>query len=183
MGMAISVPRYTVDDLEQFPHDGNRYELLDGMLIVTPAPERAHQLVAARIMGRLMAALAGVADVAGPGAVVRMPGTQLEPDVLVQPARFAHVRKWVDVTEHWLAVEVLSPSSRIYDREFKRDAYFALGVRQVWLVDIEDHSVEVWSSRSDHAVIRDVIRWRVPMADLVVAINLAEIFPPPAPRP
>ena len=37
MGMAVSVPRYTVDDLEHFPDDGNRYELLDGLLLVTPA--------------------------------------------------------------------------------------------------------------------------------------------------
>lgn len=38
MGMAISVPRYTIDDLERFPDDGNRYEVLDGFLMVTPAP-------------------------------------------------------------------------------------------------------------------------------------------------
>jgi hypothetical protein len=40
MGMAVSVPRYTVDDLEGFPDDGDRYELLDGILLVTPAPRR-----------------------------------------------------------------------------------------------------------------------------------------------
>jgi len=183
MGMAISVPRYTVDDLEQFPHDGNRYELLDGMLIVTPAPQLAHQLVASRLLQACGASLGDMAHVVGPGAIVRIPGTQLEPDVLVFPSRFSPALHWADVTEHWLAVEVLSRSSRIYDREFKRDAYFALGVQQVWLVDIEDRSVEVWSSRSEHAVVRDVIRWHVPTTDRVVAINLAGIFPPPAPRP
>ena len=36
MAMAITVPLYTVDDLEHFPDDGNRYELLDGVLLVTP---------------------------------------------------------------------------------------------------------------------------------------------------
>ena len=120
MGMALTVPRYTVDDLERFPNDGNRYELLDGMLIVTPAPRRAHQLVGSRLLQRIGVALRGIADVVGPGAVVRPPGTQLEPDVLVQPARFSSTLQWSDVTEHWLAVEVLSRSSRFYDREFKR---------------------------------------------------------------
>jgi len=176
MGMAISIPRYTVDDLERFPDDGNRYELLDGMLIVTPAPRRAHQLVGSRLLQRIGVALRGIADVVGPGAVVRPPGTQLEPDVLVQPARFGSTLSWVDVTEHWLAVEVLSRSSRIYDREFKRETYFQLGVQQVWLVDLEDRSVDVWRSRTEHEVVRDVIHWSVPTTELVVTIDLAEIF-------
>src|SRR5690349_3844784 len=182
MGMAISVPRYTVDDLEQFPNDGNRYELLDGMLIVTPAPRLVHQIVASRLLQALGTPLAGIAHVVGPGVVVRIPGTQLEPDVLVFPSRFAPSQSWGDVTEHWLAVEVLSRSSRIYDREFKRDAYFALGVQQVWLVDIEERSVDAWFARSEHDIVRDIIRWRVPTTGRVVAINLAGIFPS-APRP
>ena len=38
MAMPLRVPTFTVEDLESFPNDGNRYELLDGFLIVTPAP-------------------------------------------------------------------------------------------------------------------------------------------------
>ena len=176
MGMALTVPRYTVDDLERFPDDGNRYELLDGMLIVTPAPRNAHQLTVSELQGRLYGLLHGVARVVGPGAVVRLPGTQLEPDLLVYPSRFGPKHTWVDITEHWLAIEVLSRSSRFYDREFKRDAYFQLGVQQVWLVDIEDRSVDIWRSRSEHSVVRDVIRWTVPTTDLEATIDLTEVF-------
>ena len=178
MGMAVSIPRYTVDDLERFPNDGNRYELLDGVLIVTPAPREVHQAIVGEIQGRLFAALGpnGVARVVGPGAIARQPRTQLEPDILVYPTSFRLGVGWAGITEHWLAVEVLSRSSRFYDREFKRDAYFALGVQQVWLVDIEDRSVDVWRSRAEHEVVRDVIRWPVPTTDLVVAIDLAEVF-------
>src|ERR1051326_8463733 len=53
MAMAISVPRFTIADLERFPNDGNRYELLDGMLLVTPAPSRAHQIIVSRLQLRL----------------------------------------------------------------------------------------------------------------------------------
>lgn len=178
MGMAIAIPRYTVDDLEHFPEDGNRYELLDGMLLVTPAPAASHQIVVSRLQGYLIDAVQrpGQAYVVGPGAVVRPPGTQLEPDILVYPTRFTPDTDWRKVTEHWLAVEVLSRSSRMYDREFKRDAYFALGVQQVWLVDRRDKSVEVCRARGVSELERETIQWKAPTLDIVVSIPLADVF-------
>jgi Uma2 family endonuclease len=176
--MAISVPRYTVDDLERFPKDGSRYELLDGILLVTPAPRLVHQLVGGRLQGRLFDAVQrpGHAHVVGPGAVTLPPLTQLEPDLLVFPARFGPNDLWADVSEHWLAVEVLSRGSRFYDREFKRDAYLALGVAEVWLVDLVARSVEISRAPRTYDVVRDVIRWRPPTLDVVVPIDLAEVF-------
>jgi Uma2 family endonuclease len=176
MAMAISVPLYTVDDLENFPDDGNRYELLDGVLLVTPQAASVHQIVANRIQGELFVSLQkpGLAHVVGPGAVVRMPRTQLQPDILVYPARFSPTTDWRKITEHWLAVEVLSRSSRVYDREFKRDAYFALGLQQMWLVDWRDRSVEVCSGKGESRVVRDRIRWRIARTD--VTIDLSEVF-------
>lgn len=178
MAMAISVPLYTVDELEKFPRDGNRYELLDGVLLVTPAPAAVHQLVASRIQSLLAAALmfTGHAHVVGPGAVVRKPRTRLEPDVLVYPARFKPRTDWPAITEHWLAVEVLSRSSRMYDREFKRDAYLALGVRQAWLVDWRERLVEVCGQPGETQVVRDAIHWRVEPVEVSVTIDLAEVF-------
>lgn len=176
MAMAISVPLYTVDDLENFPDDGNRYELLDGVLLVTPQAALVHQVVANRIQLELGNALQkpGLAHVVGPGAVVRMPRTQLQPDILVFPARFSPMTDWSKITEHWLAVEVLSRSSRVYDRDFKRDAYFALGVQQVWLVDWRDESVEVCTAKAKSRVVRETIRWRIAGAEVV--IDLHEVF-------
>ena len=71
MAMAATIPYYTVADLEHFPSDGNRYELLDGVLLVTPAPNAEHQLLAMRLGHILMRAIdaAGPAFVFGPGAV------------------------------------------------------------------------------------------------------------------
>lgn len=178
MAMAATIPYYTVADLDHFPHDGNRYELLDGVLLVTPAPGAVHQAIALRIATMLMNALGapGHARIFGPGAVSFPPRTQLEPDVLVVPARFPLSDRWQDYTEHWLAVEVYSPSSRVYDREFKRDAYLALGVREVWLVDRDDRRVEVSRVRGESVYARDAIVWRVPTLALDVRIDLWQVF-------
>lgn len=178
MGMAVSVPRYTVDDLEHFPDDGARYELLDGLLLVTPGPSAAHQNAASQLHGLLFTAVqrTGHARVVSPGAISVPPRNHLQPDILVYPARFGPSVNWKDIGEHWLAVEILSRSSRIYDREFKRDAYFVFGVPEVWLVDIRGKSAEVSRSPGDHQVVRDTIRWRVPTLDLVVPIDLATVF-------
>ena len=175
MAMAISVPHYTIDELDRFPDDGNRYELLDGVLLVTPAPAQAHQIVANRLQATITAALLDVAHVVGPGVVVRKPKTQLQPDVLVYSARVSPRADWAAIKDHWLAIEVLSRSSQIYDRDFKRDAYLALGVQQVWLVDWRDRCVDVSTTPRKSKRVRDSIHWRPPGGDAVV-ISLNDIF-------
>ena len=103
-------------------------------------------------------------------------GTQLQPDNLVYPSRFSPTTDWVRITEYWLAVEVLSRSSRMYDREFKRDAYFALGLREVWLVDARNECVEVCRDRGPGEITRDVIEWRPPALDVTVSMPLDQVF-------
>ena len=178
MGMAATIPHFTVDDLERFPNDGNRYELLDGVLLVTPAPGAIHELVASRLISMLANAVQAPAHgfVFGHGAVTFPPRTQLEPDLLVVPARFPLSDRWQDMADHWLAVEVFSRSSRFYDREYKRDAYLALGVREVWLVDRIDRSVEVSRELGKSDIVRDAIIWRVPTLELEVRVDLSEVF-------
>ena len=58
----------------------------------------------------------------------------------------------------------------------RRDAYLALGVQQVWLVDIDDRSVEVCRGRGPGVVIRYTIRWCLPVVDLIVPIDLGEVY-------
>jgi Uma2 family endonuclease len=72
-------------------------------------------------------------------------------------------------------VKLLAPA-RVYDREFKRDAYFALGVQQVWLVDWWDRWVEVGRAPGKTRRVRDVIKWRIPRVDVAVTLDLSEIF-------
>src|SRR5882672_6282533 len=81
---------FTVADLEAMPDDGNRYELIDGMLIVSPAPRWQHQLV----LGELAFLLHGLCPrplrlIIAPFDVQVDEVTSLEPDILV--ARFVDI--------------------------------------------------------------------------------------------
>ena len=141
--MPLVVPRYTLQDLDAFPDDGVRYELLDGVLLVTPAPGPLHQLVVSRINASLTRYLGScnLAYVFSPGVLEVEPNLRLEPDILVIPsgepsAGIGADTRWTAMRRWWLAVEVSGAGSRPYDRDHKTPAYLALGVREVWRVDL-----------------------------------------------
>jgi Uma2 family endonuclease len=82
--------RYTLQDLDSFPDDGNRYELVDGILLVTPAPLPPHDAVATRVIRELIFhfGLEPPALVSGRGVVEIEPNVHMEPDVLdLDPTR------------------------------------------------------------------------------------------------
>jgi Uma2 family endonuclease len=179
MVMPLPMPLLTIDMLDDFPDDGTRYELLEGMLLVTPAPSNAHQVVATRLAHMLASALepdAG-AQVVAVGAIQRGKHTQLQPDILVYPSTYPPTAHWRDIRDWWLAVEVLSPSSRLYDREVKRGAYLALGVEEYWIADPGDCSVDVWS-RAHRGIRRatDVLVWQPAAVGRELVIDLRQLF-------
>ena len=178
MAMAVTARRFTVDEVLAWPEDGNRYELVDGVLLVTPAPVPMHQIVAHRLAAALGVCGRPWPDVyvASPGAILIRPGIKMEPDVLVFRSP-SIPGKWEQVREHWLAVEVWSPSSVIYDREVKRDAYLQIGVREVWLVDCAHKTVLVSRPGTAPDLVHDrVLPWRPPEASEPAPIDLTEIF-------
>ena len=137
--MALAVPAgipLTYEDLQRFPDDGRRYELIEGTLVVTPAPGVAHQVVVAALYRILFAARPdGTAVLPAPVDFVPNPTTVLEPDILVFDADEADQSR-LTKTPH-LVVEVLSPSSRSQDLGSKLLAYAKAGVPAYWVVDPE----------------------------------------------
>jgi Uma2 family endonuclease len=125
---------FTVADLGAMPDDGNRYELIDGMLIVSPAPGWAH-----REMGlALYVVLRGARPreyraLAAPFAVELASDSHFQPDV--------RVTRYEDLTPKHLpvppllAVEVASPSTALHDRNTKKAFYERVGVPSYWLLD------------------------------------------------
>jgi len=178
MAMPVTLRRFTVADLESFPDDGNRYELLDGVLFVTPAPLPAHEELIHRLLRLLVKHLEPWPEVriATRSEVVLLPRNKLEPDLQIYRAASVP-RRWSDVHERWLAVEVASESTRTYDREYKRDGYIDLGVQEVWLVDRFDKLVRVITRTARaEAVYRSELAWRPPPPVPELRIDLAELF-------
>jgi len=178
MVMPLPIPRLSIDMLDDLPDDGTRYELLEGVLLVTPAPSFAHQVVATRLASILTSALHGSdAAVVAVGAIQRGRHTQLQPDVLVCPPGVRPTANWREIRDWWLAAEVLSPSSRLYDREVKRGAYLALGVQEYWIVDPDACSVERWAGvESERLGVNAELVWRPRELGRAISIDLRELF-------
>ncbi len=133
---------FTYDDLQGMPDDGYRHELLDGVLLVTPAPSIPHQVCVTALWDILRHhRRAGEIVLIAPVDYVISPSTVLEPDVLV--ARTADLTPANLPATPLLVVEVLSPSTRRIDRTAKRLAYEEAGVPAYWLVDPDVPSVTV----------------------------------------
>jgi Uma2 family endonuclease len=134
---------FTVHDLEATPDDGNRYELLDGMLLVSPAPSFRHQKVVAQMVVLLDAVCPTDMHVLpSPFAVQPSETTELQPDVLV--ARDEDLTEKNLPAAPLLAVEVLSPSSVLKDLNLKKAAYQRMGVPSYWVVDPRTLSLTVF---------------------------------------
>src|SRR5690349_7164642 len=85
-----------IHDRRRFPSDGQRYELLDGFLLVTPAPGTAHQVVLSRLMALLLGYLpeGAPARVTSPGEIEIAPKLLLDPDILVWPSTYRPGTPW-----------------------------------------------------------------------------------------
>ncbi len=132
-GLAHGRP-FTVDDLEAMPDDGHRYELIDGVLIVTPAPDWYHQEGGGELFVQLRNACpAEFRVLAAPFAVQTSIHNELQPDILV--ARYVDLTRKNLPVAPVLAVEVLSASTALNDLNNKKAAYERMGVASYWVLD------------------------------------------------
>jgi len=131
---------WTVDDLERIPDDGLQYELLDGMLLVSPSPAALHQWVSGRLFRILTAGCpAGLKVFFAPLDWQPDPLTSFQPDLLVVRDEDVDIK---NITRPLvLAVEVLSPSTGRKDLLLKRSKYEDSGVRHYWIVDPDAPSI------------------------------------------
>ena len=146
--MHRSKVRATREDYERLP-EHVKAELIDGEIVVTPAPSDWHETVLARLM-------LGLHSYLGDRAADRLRGSRtevsaweqgeekiLQPDAVVFPEGTRPTgRDWKAPVPVWVA-EVLSPSTAKRDRGVKIRLYAAAGVREAWLVDPDAETIEV----------------------------------------
>jgi len=181
MDMATAARRWTVDMVRSLPDDGNRYEVVDGMLLVTPAPSWPHQVAVGELYQFLTSYLGdhpvGYAMVA-PTDIEYDNENMVEPDVFVVPlVGDRPPRSWQEAGRLMLAVEVLSPSTKKADRVVKRRLYQQQGVPQYWMVDLGQRRIERWRPGAEHPeIVTDALSWQPDDRHPPLVIDLARYF-------
>ena len=180
MGMPDTLQRWTAARVRELPDDGNRYEVVDGELLVTPAPSYGHQ----DVVGELFAILREFCQsvhvghaMISPADIEFDPRTLVQPDVFVVPTAGRRPKSWTDIWHLLLAVEVLSPSTARADRAIKRRRYQRAGVPEYWIVDVDGRLVERWRP-GDHRpeILADRLAWRPPGASRDFELDIAAFF-------
>jgi len=182
MAMPDLVERYwTAEDVRALPEDGNRYECIDGVLLVTPSPAVPHQ----RAFRYLFAPLVDYVEAQRVGELLSAPadveieaGTMVQPDIFVARTKDGTpLRRWRDIEELSLAIEILSPSTARRDRGIKREFYQRSGVQEYWIVDLDARLIERWTPSSERPeILRETLRWAPAGATERLEIDLLAFF-------
>lgn len=140
--------QWTYNDYAAIPDDGKRYEVVKGVLYMSPAPTPGHQ----GIKGEIFAYLRQFVQLAGLGRVLDAPtDVELNPGDIVQPDVLVLLNEHLDQIGSTrvfgapdLVVEVLSPGTMSHDMHGKRDAYERAQVPEYWIVSPGEQVVELF---------------------------------------
>ncbi len=171
----------SIAELLALPEDGLRHELLDGVHVVTPAPELPHQGLLGELEFIPRGAMRGVDTLAifrSPADVVLGAKTLVQPDLFVVRKQAGELLKqWTEAGVPVLAVEVLSPSTAARDRGAKRRIYQRAGVGEYWIVDLDARLVERWRPADERPeVMSEELVWKPQGTVLRVRIDLPALF-------
>lgn len=181
MGMPDTLELWTAERVRALPDDGNRYEVVDGELFVTPSPRLDHQRAVAELLFALRTYLQRVPVgevLTSPADIELDPKTLVQPDVFVVPIELGKKpRHWRDVRGLLLAVEILSPSTARADRTVKRRRFQRAGVPDYWIVDLDARLVERWRPQDARPeVLSERLVWQPAGALETFDLDLAALF-------
>lgn len=161
--MSTKAKNLTFEEWMALPETKQRYEIVDGVLLMPPAPTADHQWIMLEISVRLRSFVKerdlGVVLPAPVDLLIqREPLRTRQPDILYLSADKTGIRgrdqlqglQFLEIPPD-LVVEVLSPSNTSRDVEDKLRDYGRIGVREAWLVNLEDETIEVLRLSADTA--------------------------------
>jgi Uma2 family endonuclease len=144
---------YTYRDYLDLPEEGKRYEIINGELIMAPAPRIIHQEVGLRLKMRFFNfnQKKQYGKIFDSPIDVKLSETNLvQPDILyVAKERFSIIKETHINGAPDLIVEILSPSTAEYDLLDKKEIYAQFGVQEYWLVDPTKQWIEVYLNRNN----------------------------------
>ena len=179
--------RWTAQEVRQLidERDGMspRYELVDGELLVTPAPTHRHQRLVLRLALRLQPYLTRhrIGEVfLGPAELQLATGEIYEPDLFVVPsASGRNPAMGESLIRPLLVCESLSPGSSRHDRITKRRAFQRNAVPEYWIIDGDAQALEIWHPTEERpALIDDRLVWAPSGAIEAFELELREFFAP-----
>jgi Uma2 family endonuclease len=183
--------RWTYAEFARLPSEGGaRHEVIDGELVMTPAPGRRHQRVVTDLV-RILGSFVHDNDLgelfAGPFDVLFAEGDYLEPDIVFVRKDRTHLLSDRGVEgPPDLVVEVASPSTVGRDRGVKLDRYRHYGVAEYWIVDLDASAIEVWhlaAGASEVVVLgeSDTLVWAPSEGASALEVSVRSVFPTPRP--
>ncbi|MEO8497188.1 MAG: Uma2 family endonuclease [Planctomycetota bacterium] len=182
--MSQAIPAKTKLGYEHYvcyPDDGRRHEIIDGDHFVNPAPTMDHQRFSRRIQFQLYDQI----EESGRGEVFNAPSdVQLTDHDVVQPDLIVVMRERRSILTATkikgipnLIVEVLSPSTKQYDRVLKKDLYERVGVPEYWIVLTDDHAVEQFVLRDGKYVLEGTHSVSMTVATIEnVSVDLTKVW-------
>jgi Uma2 family endonuclease len=143
---------YTYTDYEKLP-EGPAWQLIDGDLVMTPAPTPFHQEVLLRMCTALrehaLHRKLGLVFLA-PIDVYLSDTETYQPDIIfISQARRSIVGEKKIEGAPDVVVEILSPGSGYYDLVHKKTTYRTSGVKEYWIIDPLEKTVEVFENTGD----------------------------------
>ena len=172
---------WTAEMARALPDDGNRYEVIDGELLVTSSPSQRHQ----RAMELLYLLIGPYARASramhahyAPCEIEFSTHRAVQPDLFV--VRLVNGKMPSDEElKHTtlLAIEALSPSTARYDRRKKRPMFQSEGVPEFWIVDVDARIIERWRPTDTRPeVLTDSLTWQPPFDIPPLVIDLDAYF-------
>lgn len=176
MNVARPLKFYTLKEFEELPReDGWNYELIDGVVMMSPRPAGAHQMISGNLFSELRSKLRGKGCAPLLEMDLVLENDNLIPDLMIicDDVNISELKRYEKTPK--IVIEIVSPRSVSHDCIVKRHKYEQLGILEYWIVSPEENCVDVFCfalNRHEHCCTGQIKSYVLP--DL--QIDLDNIF-------